>query len=153
MTAKPIKPSFTNPAPAMYCLLYGALKEKALELGYALAVHGSLQRDFDLLAVPWIEEAVDAATLVEALRTVCGGFIIADGTAGARWDAEQFKLVAAEIKNPQSMPHGRLAWNIHFAGSVMLDVSVMPRSPSKANKPPLPPPSDWPGRMDWNPLR
>jgi hypothetical protein len=36
--------------------------------GYALAVHGSLARDIDLVAVPWVEEAASAAELAEAVR-------------------------------------------------------------------------------------
>lgn len=126
-TDSPIKKQYINPAPATYCALYGRFKEKAAELGYALAVHGSMQRDFDLLAVPWIEDAADAETLVEAIREICGGFIIDDGTEGARWDAEQGKFVAAEIRNPEAKPHGRLAWNIHLGGQPMIDLSVMPK--------------------------
>lgn len=125
--AKPIKESFTNPAPAMYCCLYGAFKEKAIELGYALAVHGSLARDFDLIAVPWTETAADAESLVESLREICGGFIIADGTGGGRYDAEAKQFVSAKVKNPKHNPHGRLAWSIQLGGRPQIDLSVMPR--------------------------
>lgn len=41
--------------------------------GYAIAVHGSLRRDLDLIAVPWIETASDKDTLARNIhRTVCG---------------------------------------------------------------------------------
>jgi hypothetical protein len=126
-----IKTSFTNPAPAMYCNLYGAFKEKALELGYALAVHGSMQRDFDLVAVPWIEQAADAETLVEALREICGGFIIDPGTPAGRWDAEQKQFVPATVGNPEIKPHGRLAWTIQLGGRPSIDLSVMPRTAAR----------------------
>jgi hypothetical protein len=44
------------------------LRAVARQHGYALALHGSLGRDVDLLAVPWVESAVSADALVEALR-------------------------------------------------------------------------------------
>ncbi len=112
----------------MYCALYGSFKEKAAELGYALAVHGSMQRDFDLIAIPWTGEAVEAETLVESLREMCGGFIVEDGTPGGRWSAEQGKFVEATVNNPAIKPHGRLAWEIHLGGQPSIDLSVMPRS-------------------------
>ncbi len=37
--------------------IYPQLVEEARRHGYALAPHGSLQRDLDLIAVPWSEEA------------------------------------------------------------------------------------------------
>jgi hypothetical protein len=53
-------------APA-YAGLYAGLCEVAREHGYALAVHGSLQNDMDLVACPWTEEAADPDTLAAAL--------------------------------------------------------------------------------------
>jgi len=50
-------------AASMYPDLAGFFKKH----GYALAVHGSLQRDFDLIAVPWIEEALDPDTVIKLL--------------------------------------------------------------------------------------
>jgi hypothetical protein len=33
------------------------MREEARRLGYTLAVHGSMKRDIDLVAVPWIQKA------------------------------------------------------------------------------------------------
>lgn len=46
------KPSY---AP-LYCALYPELAELFRTHGYALAIHGSLQRDFDLIAIPWTKK-------------------------------------------------------------------------------------------------
>ena len=46
------------------------LKTKARELGYNLVLHGSLARDIDLIAIPWVESAVPAEQLVEAFLEV-----------------------------------------------------------------------------------
>lgn len=90
------------------------LQKIAREHGYALAVHGSMSRDFDLIAAPWIEDASDAFTLIEALREAV------DGVIGVPSNAEH---------NPAWKPHGRLAWTIYPAGEarVYMDISVMPR--------------------------
>jgi hypothetical protein len=83
------------------------LRAKARELGYALAVHGSLSRDIDLVAAPWTETSVSADALVDALAIVAGGWREGEG-AGLK-------------------PHGRTAFVIHLGGGPYLDVSVMPR--------------------------
>ncbi len=114
-------------APA-YVGMYVILAEIAREHGYALAVHGTVARDFDLIAIPWTDAAGDANVLIEKLREAVGGLIILSGTKGGRYDAARGEFVEAVIENPSLKPHGRLAWNIHIdGGSAVLDVSVMPR--------------------------
>lgn len=48
------KPQSTK--PQFYAACFGDLQEIAREMGYNLLLHGSLNRDFDLVAVPWIEK-------------------------------------------------------------------------------------------------
>jgi hypothetical protein len=43
-----------NYAPIYAAALYPELARIFVDHGWALAVHGSLRRDFDLIAVPWI---------------------------------------------------------------------------------------------------
>lgn len=43
------------------CLGWAPLRAAARAAGYTLAVHGSLRRDFDLVAIPWREGAVGPA--------------------------------------------------------------------------------------------
>lgn len=90
----------------------------ARDHGYALTVHGSLARDFDFVAVPWVADAKPAAELVEAIRESVGGFILNDPTA---------KPGDYVRKNPEPKPHGRLAWSIHLGSGPYIDLSVMPR--------------------------
>lgn len=47
-----------------YALLIPSLMKAGREVGYALAVHGSLARDLDIIAVPWTDEAVSAERLI-----------------------------------------------------------------------------------------
>lgn len=48
---KPIKAK-----PAFYACCYEPLKVIAKEMGYNLLINGSLNRDMDLVAIPWIDE-------------------------------------------------------------------------------------------------
>lgn len=89
-----------------------ALQATAREHGYALAVHGSMATDLDLIAVPWVDEVSGPETLIEALRLAVNGWIREE----TRYD-----------HNPARRPHGRLAWSIYVGeGATYLDVSVMP---------------------------
>ena len=49
-----------------YTEILRPLRKQARSMGYALAVHGSMARDLDLVAVPWVESAADPIELVEA---------------------------------------------------------------------------------------
>jgi hypothetical protein len=94
----------------MYAAIYHGLAEIARQHGYALAIHGSLQTDLDLIAVPWIEEVSGAQELVEALRLHCNACMGVDG-----------KVPIAEMK-----PHGRIAWNLYMIAGAKVDLSVLP---------------------------
>ena len=50
-----------------------AVRRRARQLGYAIGVHGSMLRDLDLIAVPWIDVYADKDTLARAIqKAVCG---------------------------------------------------------------------------------
>ena len=88
------------------------VKITAKRCGYAVAWHGSLARDIDLIACPWTESAKPPEVLVER---------IVDAVKG--W-------VNPARNNPLAKPHGRLAWTIYLLGTgVMIDLSVMPLLP------------------------
>lgn len=49
------------------------IKEAAKKCGYAIGVHGSLRRDLDLIAVPWIDECADKEILAREIhKAACG---------------------------------------------------------------------------------
>lgn len=104
-----------------YALVYAGIIPVIGEIGrahgYAIAVHGSMATDLDLVACPWTDEASDAETLIDAIRKHMG-CIFLEGCLSA----------------PVDKPHGRRAWSMHFdkksgfaVGGPYLDISVMPR--------------------------
>jgi len=96
----------------------------AREYGYALALHGSVARDLDLVAIPWIPEAWDAPDLVEALRKTA-----------ERVSPNKVAFIHKDRpgRDPEQKPHGRLAWAIHLGRGVYIDLSVIPKLPSPAD--------------------
>lgn len=58
---------------AFYLKIIPKIRETAKKCGYAIGVHGSLRRDLDLIAVPWVDEFVDRETLArEIQKAACG---------------------------------------------------------------------------------
>lgn len=93
--------------------LMPAIRSAAANCGYGIGVHGTGQRDLDLIAVPWITDVQTADELVEAVRAAVAGEIRVKGI----WD-----------RQPQPKPHGRLAWSIQIGGDLYIDLSVTPVS-------------------------
>lgn len=52
--------------PAMYSLFYENLKVIAKVFGYNLVLHGSLNRDMDLIAIPWIDDPKPHLDMIRA---------------------------------------------------------------------------------------
>lgn len=100
------EPSFS---PVYAAALYPQLAVIARSHGYALAVHGSLQRDLDLIAIPWVENPSEPQTVIDAF---CSAFCI------------------RQIGKPQEKLHGRRAWTISIGhGECAIDLSFMPVAP------------------------
>jgi hypothetical protein len=104
------KPSYGNIRALVYASVLPGLQEVAHRCGYALAIHGTMTRDFDIIAVPWTVEAVPAVDLIERIRVLVSA---TDGTA--------------HVHGPGVHPHGRQAWTITLGCGYYLDISV-PRS-------------------------
>lgn len=83
--------------------------------GYAVGLHGSMKRDCDMIAAPWVPEAIPAAELIDKL---CQG------------------LNARVVGSVEEKPFGRQAWNLQIDGYVkVIDISVMPLTSRPAPQP------------------
>lgn len=108
------QPTFT---PA-YVVFYPMLVEIAREHGYALAVHGSVVADFDLVAIPWTDEATTMAELVASLSSYASRVFL-----------DMFPN-ATTIHGPEKKPHGRMAWKIALGNGAAIDISIIPKHKS-----------------------
>jgi len=58
--------------PHFYAHCYKGLHRIARKNGYNLLLHGSMSRDMDLVAVPWVDEPVGHIELIEAFCDYLG---------------------------------------------------------------------------------
>lgn len=101
-----------NNAP-VYASIYGELAELVRLHGYALAIHGSLARDFDLVCIPWAEHVATPRQVLEAITTKFAVRLL-----------ENEDIPACELK-----PHGREAYTLIFRwGTAAIDLSFTPRA-------------------------
>jgi hypothetical protein len=66
-STKPIKAK-----PHFYSVCLEGLMTIAKEHGYNLVVHGSMSRDFDLVAIPWIDEPKSHIEMLDAFCEFLG---------------------------------------------------------------------------------
>lgn len=99
------------------------VRQVARERGYAIAVHGSEQRDLDLVAIPWAVEAVSAQSLVDA---ICEEIPFHERKANLYADPDGPRV----MPNPEPKPWGRLAWSLDGCPPTWnyVDLSVAPRA-------------------------
>lgn len=108
-----------------YASYLPSLMKIANGCGYALAVHGSMKRDLDLIAVPWVKNAMAPESLVIFLERSLLGFS----------HMRSFWKKHSEIDKKY---HGRKAYIFAFAElannfetknlrHAIIDLSIMPR--------------------------
>ncbi len=103
-TAEEIKPNF---APVYAAALYPGLAKIFVSHGYALAVHGSLARDFDLIAIPWAEKVSSIENVLKDMMTEYAVWIL-EG-------------------DPEIKSHGRIAYTLAVGfGECAIDLSFFP---------------------------
>ncbi len=66
----------THAKPSLYAYYFLELKDIAKEYGYNLVLHGSLHRDLDLIAIPWIDTPKPEIELITALSDYLGGKVL-----------------------------------------------------------------------------
>lgn len=96
------------------------LRAVARQHGYALATHGSMRRDIDLIAVPWRDRASDPALLAMDLMFAVEKIV----------GRETRVIVSPEQGKPK--PHGRICWSFWIGQWTYIDLSILPRAPHGA---------------------
>lgn len=108
-------------APAFVSVLYPLMVKAAKRCHYALAVHGSMIRDFDLIAVPWDIEACAPDELARVIADSFGGSIPPMIDTGG----------GHIVPNPEPKPHGRIGYTIRIGHcDQYIDLSITPRNPA-----------------------
>lgn len=93
-----------------YKSILPGMRHAARRLGYAVAVHGSMKRDFDLIAVAWKKKAVGHQRLAYAL-----------------WFAVTHRRPASNWKlNPVDFVLNRWRYVLPVGKTAYVDLSVIP---------------------------
>ncbi len=101
-------------------MILPAAREAAQACGYALAAHGSLARDIDLIAVPWEGPAKSPRELAEAIRVAVKAVSPSGECFATDWDHPGWKA------------YGRVVFSLQLGNGPYIDLSVTPRSPRHA---------------------
>lgn len=100
----------TNGKAVFYAVLYENFRKAAIDCGYALALHGSMASDMDLIAVAWVDDAKSHEELVKRISDCIGDTV---------WKDKHTSCF--EYK-----PHNRIAYTLSIMGSYYIDLSIVP---------------------------
>jgi hypothetical protein len=107
--------------PSLYSYIFYPLKEIAIKYGYNLVLHGSLNRDLDLIAIAWSEDIGNYYEMILEFNEYLGG-----------------NLLKQEEHQINCHPHGRKSYviNLNRGGYInnkyvedqeyYIDISVIP---------------------------
>ncbi len=108
-TPEQIKPNY---AP-VYAALYPELARIFQRHGYALAIHGSMARDFDVIAVPWREILSLPEDIIKEITEI---------------------FVIRQIGEPETKQYGRKVYLLSIGhGGCMVDLSFFPDEEREKN--------------------
>ena len=115
---KPNKP--TKVKPAFYAWYYERMKEICKEYGYNLLLHGSMDRDLDLVCVAWARETGDVNEMLKAVTDYLGGQLQKKEELGEAHFGPQGRLWY--VINFQRAEK----WNEYNDAQWYVDISVLP---------------------------
>ena len=99
-----------NGRAAFYAAMWDDIRQCAMNLGWSVALHGSLAADMDIMAMPWTEEAVTFMEVVDAIVEL--------------FDGNDLALAGMEV-DYESKPWGRIVATIPIWEDFYLDISTM----------------------------
>lgn len=103
----------TNGRAVFYASMWEDLKSAALNCGWALGLHGSLNSDMDIMAMPWTEDASPVEMLMDKL---CECF-----TGG--------KDLRKEVQIYFDKPGDRVVYTIPIWFDFYLDINILQKKP------------------------
>lgn len=113
--------------PSFYTYCFEVLKTIAKKYGYNLVIHGSMNRDMDLILIPWVENVGNIDDLIKEFVDYLGA-----------------KMMPLTEKQMNCFPHGRTSRILNMARSgydkngkyfedrlYYIDISIMPIKDAK----------------------
>ena len=98
-----------NGSTAFYACIWEDIRQCAMDSGWAVALHGSLASDMDIMAMPWVENAVSFKEVVDSISK-----LFKDNDM-----ASQYVITYNE------KPHNRVVATIPIFADFYLDISTI----------------------------
>jgi hypothetical protein len=90
--------------PSLYAFYFDIIKEIGLKYGYNIVLHGSMNRDLDLIAIPWVDVVGDVDKMIDEISLVIGGNVLLQNRSVNNLKGDRYYL----------MPHGRTVYVINI---------------------------------------
>lgn len=108
---------------AFFSSVLPKIREAARRCGYAIGVHGSMRRDLDLIAAPWIADHTDKDTLAREIQLAACGM----AQTTYKWDSQPKPCGRVGVVFP-------VCWSEYDAPSAgHIDLAVMPDTENNEN--------------------
>lgn len=98
-----------NGRAAFYAAMWDDIRQCAMDCGWAVALHGSLNSDMDIMAMPWAQEITCFPEMVRRISELFTGSSM----------AKNYRITYGE------KPYGRAVATIPIWGDFYLDISAM----------------------------
>ena len=98
-----------NGRAAFYACMWDDIRQCAMDNGWAVALHGSLNSDMDIMAMPWVEDTISFEELVEKISKLFVG----------NFNSENYFITYDE------KPHNRVVATIPIFADFYLDISTI----------------------------
>ena len=117
--------------PAIYSLYYYDLKVIAEKYGYNLVLHGSLARDMDLIAIPWVEVLGDVENMIQEFACAIGGSVMTQSAESQKCfpHGRESRLISINRKHIEEN-HPWFQKGRQEDLQYYLDISVIPALPT-----------------------
>lgn len=95
----------TNGRAVFYASMWNDFRQAAMDKGWALGLHGSLNSDMDIMAMPWIKECSTVDELIKSLVACFNG--------------KQLSIIKTKQVN------NRVTYTLPIFGDFYLDINII----------------------------
>lgn len=97
----------TKGRAVFYAAMWDDFRQAAMDKGWALALHGSLASDMDIMAMAWVEDACSPLDMIEAIKDCFN------------------KPEEITLHRPTEMPNNRIVYTLSIFADFYLDINVI----------------------------
>lgn len=111
--------------PSLYAVYFELLKPIAKDFGYNLLIHGSMDRDLDLVCIPWIDNPKNECLMLQEFDKCINGIcrVCSDGSIA---DAYGFSILPGGRKSYFININRGGSWNGYDDRQYYIDISITP---------------------------